>query len=55
MAQHGGLGLEHIADYQGHSRLQYLMGHLHWIMHKWNVVAQEMCWNRIMGGNQVSS
>jgi hypothetical protein len=24
----GGLGLEHLADYQGHSHLQYLMGHL---------------------------
>jgi hypothetical protein len=27
-AQFGGLGLEHLASYQGHSRLQYLMGHL---------------------------
>jgi hypothetical protein len=27
-AQFGGLGLEHLAAYQGHSRLQYLMGHL---------------------------
>jgi hypothetical protein len=28
-AQYGGLGLEHLAAYQGHSRLQYLMVHLH--------------------------
>jgi hypothetical protein len=28
MAQFGGLGLEHLAAYQGHSRLQYLMGYL---------------------------
>jgi hypothetical protein len=28
MAQYGGLGLEHLAAYQGHSHLQYLMGHL---------------------------
>jgi hypothetical protein len=28
MAQFGGLGLEHLAVYQGHNRLQYLMGHL---------------------------
>jgi hypothetical protein len=27
-AQYVGLGLEHLADYQGHIRLQYLMGHL---------------------------
>jgi hypothetical protein len=27
-AQFGGLGLEHLAAYQGHNRLQYLMGHL---------------------------
>jgi hypothetical protein len=27
-AQYGGLGLEDLATYQGHSRLQYLMGHL---------------------------
>jgi hypothetical protein len=27
-AQCGGLGLEHLADYQVHNRLQYLMGHL---------------------------
>jgi hypothetical protein len=27
-AQFGGLGLEHLAAYQGHSCLQYLMGHL---------------------------
>jgi hypothetical protein len=27
-AQFGGLGLEHLAAYQGHSRLQYLIGHL---------------------------
>jgi hypothetical protein len=27
-AQFGGLDLEHLAAYQGHSRLQYLMGHL---------------------------
>jgi hypothetical protein len=27
-AQFGGLGLEHLASHQGHSRLQYLMGHL---------------------------
>jgi hypothetical protein len=27
-AQFGGLGLEHLAAYQGHSRLQYLMGHI---------------------------
>jgi hypothetical protein len=27
-AQFGGLGLEHLAVYQGHSRLKYLMGHL---------------------------
>jgi hypothetical protein len=26
--QFGGLGLEHLAAYQGHNRLQYLMGHL---------------------------
>jgi hypothetical protein len=26
--QFGGLGLEHIASYQGQNRLQYLMGHL---------------------------
>jgi hypothetical protein len=28
IAQFGGLGLEHLAAYQGHNRLQYLMGHL---------------------------
>jgi hypothetical protein len=28
MAKFGGLGLEHRAAYQGHNRLQYLMGHL---------------------------
>jgi hypothetical protein len=28
MAQFGGLGLEHLAAYQGHNRLQYLMGYL---------------------------
>jgi hypothetical protein len=27
-AQFGGLGLEYLAAYQGHNRLQYLMGHL---------------------------
>jgi hypothetical protein len=27
-AQFGGLGLEHLAAYQGHNHLQYLMGHL---------------------------
>jgi hypothetical protein len=27
-AQYGGLGLEHLAAYQEHIRLQYLMGHL---------------------------
>jgi hypothetical protein len=27
-AQYGGLGLEYLADYQGHIRLQYLIGHL---------------------------
>jgi hypothetical protein len=27
-AQFGGLGMEHLAVYQGHNRLQYLMGHL---------------------------
>jgi hypothetical protein len=27
-AQFGGLGLEHLAAYQGHCRLQYLMGHI---------------------------
>jgi hypothetical protein len=27
-AQFGGLGLEHLAAYQGHTRLQYLMGHI---------------------------
>jgi hypothetical protein len=27
-AQFGGLSLEHLAAYQGHNRLQYLMGHL---------------------------
>jgi hypothetical protein len=27
-AQFGGLGLEHLAAYQGHNRLQYLMGNL---------------------------
>jgi hypothetical protein len=27
-AQFGGVGLEHLAAYQGHNRLQYLMGHL---------------------------
>jgi hypothetical protein len=27
-AQFGGLGLDHLAAYQGHSRLQYLTGHL---------------------------
>jgi hypothetical protein len=27
--QYGGLGLEHIVAYEGHIRLQYLMGHLH--------------------------
>jgi hypothetical protein len=27
-AQFGGLGMEHLAAYQGHDRLQYLMGHL---------------------------
>jgi hypothetical protein len=27
-AQYGGLGLEHLAAYKGHSRLQYLMGHI---------------------------
>jgi hypothetical protein len=26
--QYGGLGLEHLAAYKGHSRLQYIMGHL---------------------------
>jgi hypothetical protein len=26
-AQYGGLGLEHLAAYQGHSHLQYLTGH----------------------------
>jgi hypothetical protein len=28
MAQFGGLGPEHLAVYQGHNHLQYLMGHL---------------------------
>jgi hypothetical protein len=27
-AKFGGLGLEHLAAYQGHNRLQYLIGHL---------------------------
>jgi hypothetical protein len=27
-AQFGGLGLEHLAAYQGHNRLRYLLGHL---------------------------
>jgi hypothetical protein len=27
-AQFGGLGLDHLAAYQGHGCLQYLMGHL---------------------------
>jgi hypothetical protein len=27
-SQFVGLGLEHLAAYQGHNRLQYLMGHL---------------------------
>jgi hypothetical protein len=27
-AQFGGLGLDHLATLQGHSRLQYLLGHL---------------------------
>jgi hypothetical protein len=27
-ARFGGLGLEHLASYQGHNRLQYVMGHL---------------------------
>jgi hypothetical protein len=29
MVQFDSLGLEHLADYQGHSRLQYLMGQFH--------------------------
>jgi hypothetical protein len=29
MAQYGGLGLKHLADYQAHIILQYLMGNLH--------------------------
>jgi hypothetical protein len=28
--QYGGLGLEHLDDYQLHSRFQYMMGHLCW-------------------------
>jgi hypothetical protein len=28
-AQFGGLRLEHLSTYQGHNRLQYLMGHIH--------------------------
>jgi hypothetical protein len=28
-SQFGGLVLEHLAAYQGHIHLQYLMGHLH--------------------------
>jgi hypothetical protein len=27
-AKFGGFGQEHLAAYQGHNRLQYLMGHL---------------------------
>jgi hypothetical protein len=27
--QFGGFGLEHLAAYQGHSRMQYAMGHFH--------------------------